>query len=53
MDDFMCAFLQDLDKFINEIDKFFMSFFTKCWSNEPAEERELLIWEDVLKEDYI
>ena len=53
MDDFMCAFLRDLDKFITDIDKFITSWFAKCWNNDPPEERELLMWEDVLKEDYI
>ena len=53
MDDFLCSFLRDLDKFVAEIDKWIMSWMSKCWNDEPPEERELLLWEDVLKEDYI
>ena len=53
MDDFMTSFLRDLDKFITEIDKWLMSWVSKCWSDElPPEEREMA-WEDVLREDYI
>jgi hypothetical protein len=54
MDEFMCSFLRDLDKFITDIDKWLMSWVSKCWNDEPPpEERELLMWEDVLREDYI
>lgn len=54
MDDFVCCFLRDLDTFIKDIDKWLTSWVSKCWSDEPPlEERELLLWEDVLKDDYI
>ena len=54
MDDFMTSFIRDLDKFITDIDKWLTSWVSKCWNDEPPlEERELLVWEDVLREDYI
>jgi hypothetical protein len=55
MDDFLRSFLRDFDKFITEIDKWIVSWMTRCWNDEPepTEERELLLWEDVLREDYI
>jgi hypothetical protein len=50
----MCAFLRDLNNFISDIDKWITSWVSKCWSDEPPpEECELLVWEDVLRENYI
>ena len=56
MDEFLRDLFRDLDMFITEIDKWLTSWVSKCWNDEPpepAEERELLLWEDVLREDYI
>jgi len=53
MDDFLCSFLRDLDKFITDIDKWLMSWMSKCWNDEPPSEEREMTWEDVLREDYI